>query len=369
VFAERYKTVCKLLSQQGVRHYFTTKAEDIRYLSGFRGEDSALVLGPAGMTIITDSRYLEEAEEAAKAPARDGVKTAVALWAGTGLAQRAMKFVRGRRVTVGVEEGSLTVSLWKSLRKALNGRGKTKPVDSPVARARRIKDPKEMALIRKSIGVAEQAMMEVKQALKPGLSERQVAMMLCNAMVAHGAEGPSFPIIVASGPGASRPHYQTSDKKIKAGEAVLIDWGAKVNGYMSDLTRVLFMGRIGTRVGRAYQTLVTARSRAIAAVKGGSDARGTDLAARGAIEEAGYKGRFTHSLGHGIGLEIHEGPNIGPRSKDKLLPGMVFTIEPGIYVPGKWGLRLEDDFALNAHGEIERLGRLPFDAEWAVTGR
>jgi Xaa-Pro aminopeptidase len=318
------------------------------------------------MTIITDSRYLEEAEEAAKAPVRAGVKTGVALWAGTGLAQAAVKFVRGRKVTVGAEENSLTVSLWKGLRKALSGRGRVKPADHPVAQVRRIKDKRELVLIQKAIRVAEQAMMEVRPALKPGLRERQVAMMLYNAMVTYGAEGPSFPTIAASGPGASRPHYETSDKKIKAGEAVLIDWGAKVNGYVSDLTRVLFMGRIVTHVGRAYETLITARNRAIAAIKSGADACNTDLAARGAIEEAGYKGRFTHSLGHGIGLEIHEGPHIGPRSKDKLMPGMVFTIEPGIYVPGKWGLRLEDDFAVNTHGEAERLGRLPFDTEWAV---
>jgi Xaa-Pro aminopeptidase len=367
MYVDRYRAVRKNLGKQGASSYYTSKPEEIRYLSGFRGDDSALLLAPAGLTVITDGRYLEEAEDTVREARKDGLRVRVVSRRNKGLVYAAA-VAAGRGTVIGFEDTGLTVAAFIAFHEALKGKATLKPVKGPVAEVRKVKDPGEVRLIRKALAAAEAAMNDVRSGLRPGLSERQVAMMLHNALVAHGAEGPSFPIIVASGPGSSRPHYETSDRKLGAEEPILIDWGAKAEGYVSDLTRVLFIGKMPSHLERPYQALIVAREKGARLIRDGAEASKADWAAREAIDSAGFKDLFVHSLGHGIGLEVHEAPHLGPDSKDILLDGMVVTVEPGLYMHGEWGLRIEDDFLVRKSGCI-KLSALPLDPEWAVVGR
>ncbi|MBN1810157.1 MAG: aminopeptidase P family protein [Planctomycetes bacterium] len=352
----------------GASHLLTAAPEHIRYLTGFRGEDSAAVVSGGAIAVITDARYSEEAGERVEKLRKEGVRARLVMRGRKGLAATAAEAVKGRSPVLGVEERRITAATWKALGKLLRGKGKVKAADGIIREERAVKDGWELRTMRKAVRIAEKAIEDVRGGIRPGLTERRIAMMLHAAMVHYGADGPSFPTIVAAGAGSSRPHYETSDRRVKKGEPVLIDWGARTEGYGSDLTRVFFAGRMKPPAGRAYAVLLEAREAAIKAVRPGVAAGEVDAAARRAIESAGYGGRFTHALGHGLGLEVHEAPLIGAGSREKLQEGVVFTIEPGIYVPGRWGLRLEDDFAITAGGRTARLGSLPLEPEWAVTG-
>lgn len=185
-------------------------------------------------------------------------------------------------------------------------------------------------------------------------------------MQADGAQEVAFRPIVASGPNASLPHYEPGMAAITRGVGVLIDWGARVDGYVSDLTRVLWPGSIPPQWVKAYEVVRAAHAKAIAAIRPGVRASAVDRAARRHIDETGFKGRFTHSVGHGIGLQVHESPGLRRKATERLQPGMVVTIEPGVYLPGEGGIRIEDDVLVTATG-CEVLSSLPTDAAaWVV---
>lgn len=324
-----------------------SKSEDVRYLSGFTGEDSVLAIAAVGgATLITDGRFAEQA--GGECPGVEiVVRTSGPIWAAVG------EWAAGKRVRrLGVQGGHLTLLAGEALKD-------TKPLQAIVPLAdvmgplREVKDAGEIEAIRKSAVVAQKAFSELfarGKAFWVGRTERQIAAELDYLMGLHGAEGPSFETIVAVGPHGSLPHHRPGPRRVRAGNSILVDWGAKVGGYCSDLTRVVFAGTIPPKLAGIYEVVLAAQAAGIKACRAGAACSTVDAAARNLIEAAGYGKQFVHGLGHGVGLEIHEAPGLGKTSKTRLRSGMVVTVEPGIYVPGVGGVRIEDDVLVTAAG-------------------
>lgn len=215
---------------------------------------------------------------------------------------------------------------------------------------RAIKRPEEITAFREAIAITERALEETLPQIRPGMTERQIAGLLRQALLAHGAEGESFPTLVVAGPNSADPHRGPSDHPLEPGEILVIDFGARWKGYHADLTRTFAFGAIDPRLEEAYHIVLQANEAARTAVRPGVTAEEIDHTARQVIEAAGYGPHFIHRTGHGIGLEIHEPPYIVAGNQTVLQPGMVFTIEPGIYLPGIGGVRIEDDVYVTAEG-------------------
>jgi Xaa-Pro aminopeptidase len=215
---------------------------------------------------------------------------------------------------------------------------------------RKIKEREELAYLRKAAEIAVRALEFAPSLLLPGRKEAEIAAELERFIRYHGASASAFEIIVASGPNSSYPHHLTSARRLKENEIVLIDIGASYCGYKSDLTRVFFLGKINPLAAKIYAIVRRAQARSIAAIRPGARINKIDQAARQSIARAGYGRFFSHSLGHGIGLEIHEAPSVSPGAKDRLKKGMVFTVEPAVYLPGKFGIRIEDTVLVTEKG-------------------
>ena len=220
------------------------------------------------------------------------------------------------------------------------------------------KDAEELALLTRSVEIADRAMVEVSERLEPGMTEREIAWRLERSMREQGAESTSFDIIVGAGPNAARPHHRPSDTKIKANEPIVIDMGAKLQGYCSDITRTHYIGTPDDTYKRVYDTVLVAQETAINAVEAGMSGHDADKLARDVIEKAGYGDKFGHGTGHGVGLNIHENPRVSRNMKDELQDGMVFTIEPGVYLPEWGGVRIEDIVVLE-NGKARDLTTAP----------
>ncbi|MFW6154112.1 MAG: M24 family metallopeptidase [Planctomycetota bacterium] len=349
----RRRRLLRRLTGEGADAMLVTSPSNVRYLSGFGGEDSWLLVGRGWSVLLTDRRFVEQA--ALDCPGieyviRDGTMTGA-------LAAT----LRGRKVRgLAFEAEHVTVAEHKRLTGAISAR-RLKAVEAVVATLRTSKDDDEVAAIRRAIRVAERAFRGVvaggAKALV-GRREDDVAGELEYRMRQAGAAEASFPTIVAAGAHGSLPHHRPGATKITEGQAVLLDWGARVGGYCSDLTRVVFVGRIPPQMGRIYEVVLRAQKASIAAVRPGRSARTVDGAARRVIAEAGHEQQFGHGLGHGVGLEIHESPGLSPRSQTRLRVGQVVTVEPGIYVPGLGGVRIEDDVLVTRTGAAV-LSRLP----------
>jgi Xaa-Pro aminopeptidase len=260
----------------------------------------------------------------------------------------------------------MNVQLFAGLKK--KGKARLQATTGVVANMRRVKDDSELAAIRKAVDIAQRGFEKLTGWLKPGMREREVAARLTYDMTRMGAQGPAFAPIVAVGRNGSLPHYEPGDGVVSDREGVLIDWGARADWYVSDLTRVVWPGSIPTELAKVYQVVREAQQAAIAAIKPGVSASSVDRIARSHIAKAGYGRRFTHSLGHGIGLNVHEGPGLRKGGEDKLEPGMVVTVEPGVYLPGVGGVRIEDDVLVTAGGH-EVLSSLPSDLDAMKLGR
>ena len=319
------------------------------YVSGFTGDDSALLVSARASVLITDSRYTEQA-------GRECPETRV-LEHRRGLLKTAAGLVKRRRLRrVGFED-SLPQGWYLQLRAVLGAR-RLVAQTGLVERQRQVKDASEVARIRRAVAVAESWWQRRRSLFRPGRTEREVAADLVHAMGRLGAEGPAFPLIVAVGGRASLPHARAGRGRLSASRPVLIDWGADVAGYKSDLTRVLAPHRMTARFREVYGVVLAAQQAAIAAVRPGVTAGSVDAAARSIITRAGYGQQFGHSVGHGVGLDVHERPRVGKRDRTTLQPGMVFTIEPGIYLPGRIGVRIED-VVLVTRRDCEVLSSLP----------
>jgi Xaa-Pro aminopeptidase len=260
--------------------------------------------------------------------------------------------------SIGIEADSVTVSFYEKLSEAL----KTTPIANTsnlVESLREIKDDEEIAIIRQAIRIAEQAFHHLRNNIATGQSEKRVADDLEYAIRLRGGTCGAFPSIVGVGPRAALPHGRpTPDVKIGDFDFVLIDWGARYQGYHSDLTRVLVTGKLSPQLQKVYEVVLAAQAAAIAAIRPGAVMKDVDSAARRVIDDAGYANEFNHSLGHGLGLAVHELPRLAPDQDRKLAPGMVVTVEPGIYIPNSLGVRIEDDVLVTSDGN-EILTSLP----------
>ncbi|GMU21938.1 MAG: putative cytoplasmic peptidase PepQ [Phycisphaerae bacterium] len=350
--ARRLDACREKIQQKGVSGYLVTNRVDQFYLTGFNGEDGAALILPERVYLLTDGRFQEEAAHQApwaKAVVRRGH-----------LHESLEKVVRRHRMkTMGFQPSWLTVESHAKFRKALRP---TRLVAMPPVpgELRQSKDQAEVAVIERAIRVAEDAFQAVIGRIRIGMTEHELAAALQHEMIRRGASGPSFPVIVAEGPNSSLPHAQPGHRRIREGSAILIDWGATVDHYRSDLTRVVFVRRIPPRFRRMYENVLTAQAAAIGAIRPGVRMCDVDAAARKSLKRAGMDRQFTHGTGHGLGLDIHEPPRLGLKVTETLRPGMVVTVEPGVYFPGIGGVRIEDDVLVTETG-CRVLTRLPKD--------
>lgn len=322
------------------------------WLTGFTGEDGYTLVTPRAIVLLSDGRFDEAADKEAPFARKVLRKKRT-----PDVTADAIKKARVKRVGFNPEQMSL--STHKALSKHL------KPVklvatDDPISPLRRCKDAYEVRKMRQAIEVAEQAFQRVRRWLKPGLTEREIAAKLVYEMQRAGAQGETFPSIVASGPNSSIPHAMPGSRKLKKNEVLLFDWGAHVDWYGSDLTRVVWLGSIPRRLRKVFEVVREAHDKAIEAVRAGITAHELDRVARSVIEKAGFGKRFNHALGHGLGMVAHEVPRVGKGTETVLEPGMVITIEPGVYLPGVGGIRLEDDVLVTKRG-CEVLTTLPVE--------
>lgn len=303
-------------------------APNLRYLTGFTGSHALLLLGNKTNYLLTDSRYLEYAKELARKRNRIKFKVTDDLEA-----------VIGKTKTIEFEADHTTISQLKSMKKQFKNK-KFVPIERGVEILRLQKDKNEIELLKKSQKINKAAMHRVQKLLKPGMTELEIAWKIKELGHQLGAEDISFEPIVAFGDHSATPHHQNTNRKLKKREIVLIDMGMKYKGYCSDLTRTFFVGKPTPEQTTICAKVKAAQKAAIKAAKPGTACSTLDRIVR---EEMGEdQAFFTHSLGHGVGLEIHEAPRLSSKNKERLKTGMVITIEPGIYLPGKFGVRIED---------------------------
>jgi len=323
--------------------------ENRRYLSGFTGSAGYLLISKGHAVLVTDSRYTEQATNQSPQYQVHQVRSGWD-WLMEWLEETGTK-------RVGFESQNMTVATYNNLLEALKQHESLSHVSlvatSGLAEDQRtIKDEAELAMLQKAIDAADGAMEAVCPEIRGGMSEREVAWRMEVAMRDLGADGLSFDTIVAAGPNGAMAHHQPSDQPIRRGEPIVIDMGAQVGGYCSDLTRTVVVGEPNETFRKVYDTVLGAQLTAINTVKPGMTGEECDGLARTVIAEAGYGDNFGHSLGHGVGLAVHELPRVSPKSQDLLQTDTVFTVEPGIYISGWGGVRIEDIVTLGSDGAI-----------------
>ena len=257
---------------------------------------------------------------------------------------------------------TLPIESWRTLAKAFGGEEKLEPANNLIREMRKIKDHQEIQSIREACNLASIAMQVAFETIKPGIKEKQAAAEIEYAMRKKGSDGTGFDTIIASGAASAFPHGSCTDRTIREGDLVVVDLGATYNFYRSDMTRTFTAGKPSEKQDKIYETVKLARQKAFTAIKPNSPAREVDATARQTIEAAGYGDFFVHNLGHGVGLEIHEAPTLSPDSKDILAAGNVVTDEPGIYLPGYGGVRIEDTVLITQES-AERLTIGPYSLE------
>ncbi|MCA9312494.1 MAG: aminopeptidase P family protein [Phycisphaerales bacterium] len=360
VYAPRLKRLRKEMSRRGLDAILITNEPDIHYLTGFPGEDSyAFVTSRGRPTVISDFRF-QEALGALKGSLTPHIRAT-----STRITQAARDVAdeTGARC-IGIQAEHVTLATREALAKAL-GASRIKPEEDLLTELRLIKDDSEVRIIRKAVRIQQDALLATLPTIRPGQTEFEICARLEYEMKARGADGPSFHTIVAAQANGSLPHYRPGKKKTAAGRPLLIDWGARVGGYASDLTRTFSLGRWSPKMREIYTIVLDALEAGCAAVKPGRPCCEVDEVARSLIRDAGYGDAFGHSLGHGIGLDIHEGPRLAATCNIVLKPGMIVTVEPGIYLPGIGGVRIEDDVLVTDKGH-KRLSSLPRDLQWAT---
>ena len=332
------------LSQHGADALLVTHLPNVRYLCGFSGSSAILLVESSRATLFTDSRYTlqarEEVHDAAVSIVRHGLLRGVG---------ETLKRLRGR-MRLGFSPAQLTVAQKDVLQSFAGARLRWVPVPGEVERLRAIKDAGELALMCAAAELIDRVWKTALVNVKPGVPELFIAAGLDFAMKAGGADGPSFETIVASGPRSAWPHARPTPKLLKKNELVVLDQGAILRGYCSDMTRTVFLGRAAGRVRSLYSAVLEAQQAAKAAIRPGAKAGDVDFAARKVLRRLGCVRYFTHSTGHGLGIEVHEMPRLGAREETLLEQGMVITVEPGVYIEGLGGIRIEDDVVVTAQG-------------------
>ncbi|MBU1042889.1 MAG: Xaa-Pro peptidase family protein [Candidatus Omnitrophica bacterium] len=308
---------------------------NVRYLSGFTSAESWLLISPKQNVFISDFRYkLQAQQEIDSSYQIEMVTTSVYAL----LAELSKKL---KISSLCFEPDHITYNQYCRIKAALPPETQIISSQNFVEQLRMLKSPEEIALIRKAVKIVKKSLNQLKPLIKSGISERALKTKLELLLLANGSTQPAFDTIVASGPNAAMPHAVTTDRKIKNNEPIIIDVGATVEGYKSDLTRTFFSGKISEYI-EYYKLVATAQDRAIKLIRPQVKIEKIDAAARQVLKAADLDKYFGHSLGHGVGLEVHEAPNISGKNSMRLKRSMVFTVEPGIYIPGSGGIRIED---------------------------
>ncbi len=348
-FPARMKKLREQLASARLDALLISHLPNIRYLSGFTGSAGFLLAAESGSVFFTDSRYNRQAHEEVKGAKVVIARKAVLSALGERIGRRHRKS-RSKAWTIGIEAEHLTVAERKRLVDLLPAGLRLRNSPTLVERARMVKDDDELTLVRAAVQLGATLFDRALEVLKPGVTEVEVAAEMEHEARRSGAEGMSFPTIIASGARSALPHGRATDKPIAAGGFAVCDFGVILGGYCSDQTRTVWVGAAPKDARSAYEAVREAQEAAIAAVRPGRTVGEVDAAARKVLRRAGLGRYFTHSTGHGVGLEIHEVPRVAAGQKEVLQPGMVITIEPGVYFPGKWGVRIEDMVAVSENG-------------------
>lgn len=360
----RLAAVRELLPAREVDAFLVSGPENRRYLSGFTASDpdwGMLLISTSAAQLLTDFRY--------QSWARQEVRDFDVLIYKVDLGETLGELLKNLQVPrLGFEAAHLTYLQYQRLTRAVAEAGLTvawQPLEGLVEDLRQKKTEAELAIMRRALTLTETVMRQVEGDLAPGLTERQVAWEIEKRLREGGAEGLAFPPIVAAGPNSARPHHHPGDYLLKAGEPILIDMGARIDGYCADMTRTFMIGPADKQFRKIYSLVRRAQARAEAGLKAGMDSLAGDALAREVITAAGYGEAFGHSLGHGVGLAVHEAPSLSPaEARRGVLPaGCVVTVEPGIYLEGWGGVRLEDMVVLTPEG-AEVLNKPGYFYEW-----
>ena len=344
---ERVTHLASQLQERELDAVLISAPENRRYLSGFTGSTGYLLVTPERQVLFTDSRYTEQAGN--QSPHFEVIQMKAGLaWLLDTLKETGVK-------KIGFESDNMTVGSYNRVLDAIKedeALGGTSLIATSgiTEELRTFKDKEELAQLQKAIDASDQAMELVCPAIEAGMTEKEVAWRMEVAMREFGADNISFDTIVAAGPNGAVAHHRPSDSAIRAGQPIVIDMGAQVGGYCSDITRTVVVGEPDEMFHRIYNIVLGAQLTAIHTVRPGMTGEDCDGLSRDVIAEAGYGDNFGHSLGHGVGLAVHEKPRVGPRSQDTLKPDMVFTVEPGIYLTGWGGVRIEDIVILGEEG-------------------
>ncbi len=350
LYEERLKSIRKILESNHLDGILFSSLENIRYLCGFTGSDGAFVITQKESFFLTDSRYWTQADEEVKDSQIIHYKKKM---------ERIFSLLFDLKLRkVGFESASLSFSAHQFLIEKLPPEAKLVPLGEEIKNIRALKDTQELAHLRTAIEIASDAFLHILELLKEGETERKVALEMEFLMKRKGAEALGFDIIIASGKRSALPHGKASDKSVERGDFILIDFGSGFRGYHSDQTRTAVCGSPSSEQRKIYQIVKEAQDKAMEKVRPGIPICEVDGAARDHIRNQGYGEYFGHGLGHGIGLAVHEDPVVNSENKGLLQEGMVFTIEPGIYLPNWGGVRIEDMVLVTPHG-LEILTYLP----------
>jgi Xaa-Pro aminopeptidase len=340
---DRAQRLVGLLDEVGADALLVSDLINLRYLTGFTGTNGIALIGPRIRAFITDFRYVEQAAaevhhsfERRRSP--------------QDLLEAIPDALPELGIRLGFEADHMSVRQYERLRERLAKAVVLVGTSGVVERLREVKDPDEVRRVRAAGALADTAFEQVLKRGLLGRTEREVALALDSEMRMRGAERPSFDTIVAAGPHGALPHAQPRDVKIRRGDVVVIDWGAQLDGYCSDCTRTVIAGDAGGEAYPIYELVLRAQLAGLDAVRAGRSGRETDAVARAVIDAGGHGEDFGHGLGHGVGLDIHEGPRLSQRSEDHLRAGNVVTVEPGVYMPGRFGIRIEDLVVVTDNG-------------------
>ncbi|HUV57127.1 MAG TPA: aminopeptidase P family protein [Dehalococcoidales bacterium] len=335
---DRLQKLRQVLAENEAEAIFTSQPQNRYYLSGFDGTSGLLLITPEKAILATDFRYIEQAQQ--QAPDYEIVKIT------NDIADWFPKLLAGLRLKrLGFEARHTTFDRYRQLSDILDEEEpqlRLVPTEGVIESLRALKEPEEIELINKAVEIADKAFDSIEGIIRTGMSEQEVAWSIEKFMREKGSEPIPFNVIVASGPNSALPHAKPSSRPIRSGEPVVIDMGARLGGYGSDMTRTICLGSPDDTFTKVYNTVLKAQLEAVANIEEGMTGEQADALARAIIEQEGYDDAFGHSLGHGVGLAPHELPRLGPDSTDKLTSGMVFTVEPGIYLSGWGGVRIED---------------------------
>ncbi len=344
VYRSRLSCVQSEFHGLSINALLVTQSASLRYLTGFSGSNGLLVIRRSSARFFTDGRYRQQAHEEV------GRAAEITIIPGGGLFEGAVQEGALRSCpALGFDDRALTYRQFRELRRLLPGIT-FRAVPDVIENLAAVKDETELAALSSAGRISDRVFQEVLPLIRPGLMERDLALEISYRQRRLGAESDSFEPIVAAGTRSAMPHARAGTRRIKRGDAVLMDFGCVVSGYGSDITRTVFMGRPHPRMKKLYDIVLCAQQVALGAVRAGISARALDASARRIIAREGFEEYFPHSLGHGIGINVHEKPRIAPASTDVLRKGNVITIEPGVYLPGIGGIRIEDDVVVEDRG-------------------